>query len=123
MMVKFEDDPDLAAPVDIDVAALVQGSPLVSGFSHDLPSTSLIQDVIQQQQVEIAQGTLTPTGTLPGEATGSAPTDSVYQNGAAGNAVLEADCEAVGNFLLCYRPCAECTECSPLSDGGYVCRH
>jgi hypothetical protein len=119
MMVKFEDDPDLPVPVDIDMAALVQGSPL----AQSLPSSPLIQEVIQQQQIEIVQGTLTQGGGTPGPDT-SPPVDPVFQNGTAGNGVQGLDCEFVGNgFYLCYQPCPECTVCTALDDGGYVCRH
>jgi hypothetical protein len=121
MMVKFEDDPDLPLPLDIDLAALLKGSALFNGFSHDLPSRELIVDVIQQQQVDIASGGLNPTGA----GTGVAQQDSVVQGGTTGTAILdsEANCEAVGNgFYLCYRPCPDCVICDPLPDGGFVCR-
>jgi hypothetical protein len=122
MMVRFEDDPELPAPLDIDLAALLQGSPLMLGFSHDLPSTGLISDVIQQQQADIATGALSPTGAGT-EVTAQNPT---YQNGTTSSAILAstANCEAIGNgFFLCYRPCPDCVVVEPLSGGGYVCRH
>lgn len=122
MMVKFEDDPTMPMPVDVDVAALLQGSPLMSGFSRDLPSTGLIMNVIQQQQAEIAMGALGPTGA----GTEVASQSAAYQSGTTGTALLTsgANCEAVGNgFFLCYRPCPECGVCEPLSDGGFLCRH
>lgn len=122
MMVRFEDDPELPAPVDVDLAALLQGSPLMSGFSHDLPSTGLINDVIQQQQADIATGALSPTGAGT-EVTAQNPT---YQNGTTSSGILAstANCEAIGNgFFLCYRPCPDCTVVSQLPGGGFVTRH
>jgi hypothetical protein len=121
MMVKFEDDPDLRAPVDVDLAALLKGSALVTGFSRDLPSTDLIMEVIQQQQTEILQGALSPAGAGSDLAAQSTP----YQSGPIGTALLEsgANCTDVGNgFFLCYRPCPECSVCEPLPNGGFVCR-
>jgi hypothetical protein len=119
MIVKFEDDPDLPQPVDVDVAALLQGSTLLNGFSRDLPSTGLIAEVIQQQQTEIAQGVLS---TYDGTGRkGSAPQDPSFVNAARGTQSLS--CEFVGNgFYLCFQPCTDCTVCEPVPDGGFVCR-
>jgi hypothetical protein len=122
MMVRFEDDPALPAPVDVDLAALLQGSPLMSGFSHDLPSTGLINDVIQQQQADIATGALSPTGA----GTEVTAQNQTYQNATTSSAILAstANCEAIGNgFFLCYRPCPDCGVVEQLPGGGYVCRH
>ncbi len=119
MMVKFEDDPTMPAPVDVDVAALLQGSPLMSGFSHDLPSTELIMNVIEQQQAEIADGALTPVG-AGNEVTAQNP---IYQNGKTATAIVAsgANIEEVGNgFILTYRPCPTCGVGEPLPGGGYV---
>jgi hypothetical protein len=120
MMVKFEDDPELPAPVDIDVGALVQGSPVMTGFNRDLPSNDLIMNVIQQQQTEIATGELNASGA----GADLASQNSSYQNQAVQTGILEssANCEAVGNgFFLCYQPCPDCGNCEPLPGGGYVC--
>ena len=122
MMVRFEDDPGLPVPVDVDLAALLQGSPLMSGFSHDLPSTTLISEVIQQQQAEIATGALSPIGA----GTEVTAQNATYQNGTTSSAILAstANCEAIGNgFFLCYRPCPDCGVVEQLPGGGFICRH
>jgi hypothetical protein len=119
MMVRFEDELELPAPVDVDLAALLQGSAMMSGFSRNLPSADLIGEAIQQQQIEIATGALDPVGGNPG-ASGSPP-DSASQNAGRGTSVLP--CENVGNgFFLGYHPCPGCTVIEPLPEGGYVCR-
>jgi hypothetical protein len=51
--------------LDINLGKLVDGSRLVNGFSHPLPSLGLIENAINHQNKELKNGGLKDTGTAP----------------------------------------------------------
>ncbi|MDB6018307.1 MAG: iron dicitrate transport regulator FecR [Pedosphaera sp.] len=71
---------DFGPVLDINLAKLVSGSKLVSGFGHDLPSLPLIEQAIDHQQKDLASGQTEDTGVpadkfpqlrnIPGNGTG-----------------------------------------------------
>ena len=56
---------DFGPVLDINLKKLVDGSQLVNGFSHPLPSLPLIQTAVNKQYDEIAKGRMVDTGTPP----------------------------------------------------------
>jgi hypothetical protein len=50
---------------DINLDRLVQGSLLVNGFAHDLPSLPLVLTAVNDQQAKLKSGRATDTGTPP----------------------------------------------------------
>src|SRR5436190_512094 len=48
--------------LDVNLAKLVAGSLLLTGFSHELPSARLIQDAVQRQSGQLAKGRVEDTG-------------------------------------------------------------
>jgi len=52
----------LSPVLDINLGKLVAGSALVTGFSHDLPSTPKIHTAVERQDHEIASGRARDTG-------------------------------------------------------------
>ncbi len=48
--------------LDINLAKLVNGSNLVKGFGHPLPSLALIEAAIQKQEKDLANGRMQDTG-------------------------------------------------------------
>jgi len=48
--------------LDINLAKLVAGSLLLTGFSHELPSARLIQDAVKRQSGQLAKGRAEDTG-------------------------------------------------------------
>ncbi len=55
-------DKGFSGVLDVNLGRLVASSFLVSGFSHELPSARLIQDAINRQRNQIANGKVTDTG-------------------------------------------------------------
>jgi quercetin dioxygenase-like cupin family protein len=64
---------DFGPILTINLPKLVAGSALINGFSHPLPSLSLIQTAIEQQKVQFANGQLTDTGTPADNYLGNPP--------------------------------------------------
>src|SRR5437762_4627528 len=48
--------------LDVNLAKLVAGSLLLTGFSHELPSAGLIRDAVQRQSDQLAKGRVEDTG-------------------------------------------------------------
>ena len=53
---------EVSGVLDINLATLVAGSLLLTGFSHELPSAHLIQDAVNRQAVQLAKGGIKDTG-------------------------------------------------------------
>ena len=83
MIAQFTDGRGLGHVQNVDLAALTSHSRIVHGFSTQLPSLPIIQQVVNQQQTDLQQGNLqhtttgqqgTGTGTTPGQqGTGTTP--------------------------------------------------
>ena len=122
MIIQASGDPELHAPQQVDIAALLQGASILHSFSRALPNMSAVNKIISRQQSALARGELRSsraTSTSPANsATGQS--DPPFRDSSAQNAV-PAVCRDVGSgFFLCTMPMPGFT-CAPTEGGGFVC--
>jgi hypothetical protein len=77
--------------LDVNLAKLVAGSLLLTGFSHELPSARLIQDAVQRQSDQLAKGRVEDTGVSA---------DNFARKPRVGNGLGALDDNAYATFVL-----------------------